>query len=253
MKGIPGNSIYAEANDKDGEKPLSRLKVLALINARGNSKGIPRKNIKPLLGKPLIAYSIEAAQASKLIDKVIVSTDDTEIAEISRKFGAEVPFLRPEHLATDDAPQLKATEYAIGWLREHWSMRPEILILLQPTAPLRTTTDIDQALKLLIETRADSVVSFTTEAAKHPYYMYTMEDGRPRPFVDLGNSGLQRQSFPKVFVRNGAIYALRASVVTDYGNVYGSDCRAYMMPPERSINIDNEFDWTLAEFILRKK
>ncbi len=228
-------------------------RVLALINARGNSQGIPRKNIKNLLGKPLIAYSIEAARDSRLVDDVVVSTDDDEIAEISRSFGADVPFMRPAHLATDTALQFGVTEHAIGWFRDNRPISPEVLILLQPTAPLRTTADIDNALTMLFETGADSIVSFTAEGTKHPYYMYTIDDSRPSAFVERGNAGLQRQDFPKVYVRNGAIYAVKTSVVSDHGDIYGQDCRAYLMPAKRSINIDSDFDWDLAEFMMQKR
>jgi N-acylneuraminate cytidylyltransferase len=224
--------------------------MLGLINARAGSKGIPHKNIKPLLGKPLIAWTIEAALQSRALSHLVVSTEDAEIAAIAAQWGAQVPFQRPMHLATDEALQIDVVLHAVAQMEQREAQPYDVVVLLQPTAPLRTSSDIDQALQLLIESGADSVVSFSPVIQAHPYYLYTLEAGKPQPFVASTDPLLQRQDFPTVYVRNGAIYATRRDLLVQQRTYYGADCRAYVMPPERSINIDTPFDWQLVECMM---
>lgn len=221
------------------------MTVLALIPARGGSKGIPRKNIAPIAGRPLIAWTIAAALAAR-VDAVVVSTDDADIAEIARAAGASVPFLRPAALAQDDTPGLDPVLHALDMLPGY-----EQVMLLQPTSPLRTAADIDAALAL---GRADalSVVS-VTEAATHPYWTYTLDgEGRMVPLVDA-DKGARRQDLPVVHALNGAIYLADAAWLRAGRRFVDGGTRAYVMPPERSVDIDTPFDWLVAEALLKAR
>jgi CMP-N,N'-diacetyllegionaminic acid synthase len=228
---------------------MATPRILGLVNARGGSKGIPQKNINLLNGKPLIAYAIEAGLGSNLITHLVVSTDDDEIMETAHAYGAQVPFKRPARLATDDASQMDVVIHALNQMETVGGQPYDIVIILQPTAPLRTSEDVDAALSILINQDADSVVSFSP-VTQHPYYMYTIEDGAAEPFVKLEDQMMQRQDFPAIYYRNGAIYATRRDVLVNQRSYYGKRCHAYIMPPERSVNIDTPFDWAFAEFLL---
>lgn len=170
--------------------------MLALVPARGGSKGVPGKNIRPLAGKPLISYTINAALRSEYQLRVVVSTDDVRIAEVSRAAGAEVPFLRPQELALDETPTLSVVQDALHWLKEHEAYEPEIVVLLQPTSPLRTAQHIDEGIRLLLETGADSVIS-VCEAEHSPYWMWRVDsEGRVTRFMEEGSEYLSRQKLP---------------------------------------------------------
>jgi CMP-N,N'-diacetyllegionaminic acid synthase len=225
--------------------------VLAIVPARGRSKGVPRKNLRLLLGQPLIAYTIQSALASRFISHLVVSTEDPEIADVSRSLGADVPFVRPLELALDHSPQLDVVLHALESVERARGTSYKIVLLLQPTTPLRTTADIDSAVEKLIAASADSVVSFHRVEQGHPYYMYTIDDDRPKPLLEVPPHVTRRQDFPAVFVRNGAVYATRRNVLVQQRTFYGQDMRAYLMPIERSINIDTEFDFAMAEFLLQ--
>ena len=158
-----------------GDEGMKRPQVLGLLTARGGSKGLPRKNVLPIGGKPLLAWSIEAAKGSASVDRVVMSTDDDEIAGISREFGADVPFMRPEHLSRDDSAHFPVVEHAIQWLEKNEGYRPDYILLLQPTSPLRTAGDIDGAVGLAVRHRADAVVSVTElDKSHHPYLAYRL-------------------------------------------------------------------------------
>jgi CMP-N,N'-diacetyllegionaminic acid synthase len=229
------------------------MKTLAVITARGGSKGFPRKNIQHLLGKPLIAYTFEAAKNSKLISRIILSTDDLEIANVARSLGIGIPFIRPPELASDYASQVDVVLHALETIERTEGIRFEVLLLLQPTTPLRTASDIDSSLEKLFESGADSVISVYRVEHGHPYYMYTLDGDRPLPLLKIASQTPRRQDFPLIYVRNGAIYATRRESLTKYRSLLGPDTRAYIMPFERSINIDTEFDLSLAEFLLRQQ
>lgn len=225
--------------------------ILAIIPARGGSKGLPRKNIKLFAGKPLIAWSIEAAKGCAYIDKVIVSTEDAEIATVARRSGAEVPFSRPAELATDQAASIDVILHAL----EHFEQQGEeydILIVLQPTSPLRTPVDIDNALKLLFLAQACSVVSVC--AAEHnPLWANTLPpDGSMKDFLRPEILNKNRQEIGKYYRLNGAIYIAYTNYLKKNKGFIGQDAFAYIMPPERSADIDTELDLRLAEFIKRK-
>ena len=229
------------------------MNVLALITARGGSRSIPKKNIAPLAGKPLIAWTIEAALRSPALSRVIVSTDDTEIAEVAQQWGAEVPFMRPAELARDDSPHIPVVVHAIEWLETHGEMRPEYVLLLQPTSPLRATEDIDNAIRLAFEKDADSVVS-VCQAFSHPYLAKRITtDGRLEDFGPRSEGYLARQVLPPAYVVNGAIYLIRRDVLIEKQTFYTERTYAYVMPPERSLDIDSPWDLYLADLILRDK
>ena len=163
--------------------PERESRVLAVITARGGSKGLPQKNIRPLAGKPLIAYTIDTASQARLLDRTVVSTDDQQIAEIARQHGAETPFLRPPQLATDDISVYPALAHAVQWLEEHEDYHPDYVMLLQPTSPLRTVEDIDNSIMIALEKDADGVVSLC-EAKHHPYWMKRVTvDGQIVDFI----------------------------------------------------------------------
>jgi CMP-N-acetylneuraminic acid synthetase len=227
--------------------------VLGVIPARGGSKSIPRKNLVPLAGKPLIAYTIEAAKRSARLDRWIVSTDSEEIATVSRAVGAQVPFLRPAELAADTVLSLPVMQHALRAL-ERMDGRPyDIAVMLQPTCPFRSAADIDAAIDLLISTLADAVISVVEVGGHHPLRMKRIVDGnRLVNYVDQDEENMRpRQQLPPVYIRNGALYLTKRSVLLEDNSFTGRDCRAYVMPVERSVNIDEVHDVFLAESILR--
>ncbi len=225
-------------------------KILCLINARGGSKGVPWKNIKPLGRKPLIGYSIEAAKASKLISHVVVSTDSMDIADVARNFGADVPFMRPAELASDTAKQIDAIIHAINFMEERGNTYDYICIL-QPTCPFRSVDDVDGALNLLISSGGDSVITVTDVGGRHPNTLYTMADNQQiSPYVQNDGAGVLRQNFESLYWRTGSVYAMRRDVVMNEHSLYGKDIRGYPQPEERAFNIDSPFDWDLCEAYL---
>jgi N-acylneuraminate cytidylyltransferase/CMP-N,N'-diacetyllegionaminic acid synthase len=228
-------------------------KYLALIPARGGSKGVPKKNTRLLAGKPLIAYTIEAALQSQHRLRVIVSTDDEEIAGIARTMGAEVPFLRPVKLARDETPTFPVVQHALQWLEQHEGYQPELVVLLQPTSPLRRAEHIDQGINLLLQTNADSLVS-VCEVEHSPYWMRILDSaGRVKPFVETKREFLRRQDLPPVYRLNGALFITRPIIIIKKGYLLGDDVRALVMAREDSIDIDDEVDFLLAELLLQRR
>ncbi len=230
-------------------------RVLAVVTARGGSRQIPGKNLRPLAGKPLVLHTIEAAlNAGSAFYRVIVSTDDPEIADISRAAGAEVPFARPAELAADTAPSLPVVQHAARFAERDDGRRLDWVMLLQPTSPMRTADDIVQAVALADKNECDSVVSVVEAMACHPLKIKRIEDGLLRSFLPGVPEAIRRQDLePAVFRRNGAIYLTRRDVLLDGNSLYGERIRPYVMPPERSIDIDSEFDLRLAACLLDGK
>lgn len=225
--------------------------ILAIIPARGGSKSVVRKNVRLLCGKPLIAYTIEAALSSKLINRVVVSTEDEEIAKVSKKYGAEV-ISRPTELAQDNTPSLPVYQHAIRHLEKMEDYRPEIIVTLQPTSPLRTVADIDTAIHMFLEKGCDSVVSVCE--AEHPLgWMYTLKRDRLKPIVKGDEKVTRRQDAPKVYRLNGAVYVTSREIIMKENRVLRRDKRAHIMPLERSIDIDTELDFKLAELLMRER
>ncbi len=213
---------------------------------------MPRKNILPLLGKPLLQYTIEAGLASQRLSRLILSTEDEEIAEVGRRCGLDVPFLRPMELARDDSPTMPVVQHALSYLEtngEHF----DAVCILQPTTPLRRAEDIDGAIELLERTGADSVISFVDVGEKHPARMkYIGSDGQviDPPFAEQFE-GQRRQDLPNLYLREGSIYLTRTSVIMEQSSFKGDDCRAYIIPEDRAVNIDTPFDFFLAEQMLK--
>jgi CMP-N,N'-diacetyllegionaminic acid synthase len=231
------------------------MRVLGIITARGGSKGIPGKNLKLLGGKPLIDYTIDAANDTPL-DRLILSTEDKKIADVARELGCEVPFMRPAELARDETPHLPVILHAVRWMRDHANYVPDIVLTLQPTSPLRSSADIAAALRMLELSDADSVVSVNeVPAHAHPMRMLHVDsDGMAKLFVSgepVRNRINRRQDLPKAWVMNGAVYACRTGVLLgDHPSLYGDRVVAYPMPLERSISIDTAEDWVEAEHAL---
>lgn len=223
--------------------------TLALIPARGGSKGVPQKNLRSVAGRPLLDWTIAAAVASKRVSRVVVSTDDPDIAQVAADCGAEVPFLRPASLATDEATTMGVVHHAL----EQLEPSPELVVLLQPTSPLRTAADIDAAIELCIRNGGVSCVA-VTEAAKSPYWMYRMShDARLQPVLEPpGGTASRRQDLPPVFVVNGALYVARADWVAGVDSFVAPDTVGYVMPTERSLDIDTELDFVFLEALLER-
>jgi len=223
------------------------------VTARGGSKSIPRKNITPLLGKPLIAWTAEAARQSRRITRTVLSTDCEEIARAGRSCGLEVPFLRPAHLAGDETPTVPVLQDVVARL-EAEGERYDAILTLQPTNPLRLASDIDGAVELLERTGADSVISFVEVGEKHPARMKSIgSDLRviDPPFAERFE-GLRRQELEPLYLREGSIYLTRRDVLMEQSSLKGNDCRAWLMPKERACNIDEPFDLEIAEFLLKR-
>lgn len=230
-------------------------KILAVIPARGGSKGVPHKNARLVAGKPLIAYTIAAALAAKdRLYRVLVSTDDAEIAGIARQYGAEVPFTRPADLAGDRVPMIPVLQHAARFVEEQDGQRLDWVLLLQPTAPLRTAEDIAAAVELARQGGCTSVISVVQVFATHPILMKRIEAGRLVPFCVEEREGTRRQDYqPPAYMRNGAIYLTRRDTLLEGNSIWGDSIRPYVMPEERSVSIDNELDMKLVELILGER
>ena len=228
--------------------------IIAVIPARGGSKQLPRKNISPLAGKPLIAWSIEIAFACPNLNQVIVSTDDKEIAEIANSYGAKVPFLRPAELAQDNTPDLPVYKHVLFWLAENEDYHPDIIVWLRPTSPLRTVQDIESAIRLLIQTEADCVRSVSL-AEHHPYWMKRLDGDCLIPFMDGVDESkyYRRQLLPPVYRLNGAVDVSVCKTVLENEILYQGDIRGYIMPADRSVDLDNEIDFALAELLIQRR
>ena len=233
------------------------LNILGLIPARGGSKSIPLKNIAPLLGQPLLAYTCQAALGSRYLNRVVLSTDNDEIARVGIQFGVEVPFMRPAELARDDTPSLPVVQHAVRWLEQRDDWRPDVIVLLQPTSPLRRSQHIDEALELLFQSGADTAVSVVEVPHRFsPYSIMQLEGGWLRPFwqQDLPFDRFHRQSHPKFYARNGpAVLAVLYHVVMVQNRLYGDRIAPYIMHEEDSFDIDELADLQRAATILSRR
>ena len=229
--------------------------ILALIPARGGSKGIPRKNLVPLLGKPLVAYSIEQALASKWITRTIVSTDDDEIAAVARRFGAEVPFMRPAEFARDHSLDLEVFQHALSWLRDNESYNCELVVHLRPTGPVRRVELIDQAIKLMMShPEADALRSVSIPPVT-PYKMWRIMDGYLDPLLRVKGMDepycMPRQSLPQVYWQNGYVDIIRPQAILEKGRMAG-DIILPFITHEPILEIDYRDSLPLVEEALRK-
>ncbi|UCE51524.1 MAG: acylneuraminate cytidylyltransferase family protein [Desulfobacterales bacterium] len=228
--------------------------VVGAIFARGGSKGLPRKNVRLLNGKPLIGYAIETALASQLINRVIVSTDDPEIAAISKEYGAEVPFMRPPELAQDDSPEWLAWRHAIQMLGEVPDMpRMDVMVSIPTTSPLRTVADVDRCIKKLLDSDADLVIS-VKPSDRNPYFnMVTLDKAGFASLVFSSDQIIdRRQDAPRVFEIIPIAYALHPEFVFNANSMFEGKVKAVVVPAERAIDIDTELDFKFAEFLMKQ-
>jgi CMP-N,N'-diacetyllegionaminic acid synthase len=228
------------------------MRVIGIVTARGGSKGIPDKNIVMLTGKPLLAYTADAARSSKKLMRLVLSTDSEKIAEVGRACGLEIPFMRPPELAMDDTPTIPVLQDVVSRL-EQQGERYDAVFTLQPTNPFRTAEDIDGAIELMEETGVDSVISFVDVGEKHPARMKLIdEQGRvvDPPFAEAFE-GQRRQELGKLYLREGSVYLTRRDVLMNQNSLKGKDCRAWIIPEARAINIDTPFDLFLAGQLLK--
>lgn len=225
-----------------------------MIPARGGSKGVPRKNLRPIAGKPLLQFTLEAALGASSLSRLIVSTDDEEIAGVARDAGADVPFMRPAELATDSARSLPVLQHALATVeRQENAPTYDAVVMLQPTTPFRSAQDIDGAVALLERSGADSVISVVDVGGHHPARMKYLDGDRlvDPPFCEA-EENQPRQELTPMYLRNGAIYAVRRATLLA-NSFKGRDCRAWIMPVERSINIDTLADFEYATWLLERK
>ncbi len=225
-------------------------RILAVITARGGSKGVYKKNIRIFAKKPLIAWTIEEGKKSKFIDRLILSSEDQEIINIAKRLGCEVPFVRPKELSKDNVRTIESIIHAIKTLSEQY----DYVVLLQPTSPLRLAEDIDGCIKKCIDRKAPACVS-VNKVREHPYLMYYLDDNEfLKPVVKIKNlQSRQRQILPDVFIVNGAVYIAEIEWFLKRKDFLSENTIAYEMPYERSLDIDTEFDFLYGEFLLSAK
>ncbi len=227
--------------------------VLGLVPARGGSKGVPGKNVRSLAGRTLLEYTAAAARESGVLDRVVLSTDSEEVGDAGRRAGLDVPFLRPAAIAGDDTPMLPVVQHAVaalagsGWI-------PDLIVLLQPTSPLRRAAHVRDAVTMLRTTGADSVVS-VVEIPRHlsPDYVMRIDEGVLRPFLPDGARVTRRQDARAAYAREGPVYAFRRAALERFGSIYGEDCRPLVLDPADSLSIDSPADWAAAERILAER
>jgi len=226
---------------------------MGLIPARGGSKGIPRKNLRDVGGRPLIEHTFRAAACSRLLDRVILSTDSPEIAELGRKNGIETPFIRPAELATDTATLADVAIHAIQWMRENENWIPEYIVLLQPTSPLRTSRDVDGCIELALSRGADAVIS-VAPCGTHPCLARTVDAGGVlKPLFDGPLSRARRQDLPSAFMPNGAVYVVKTRIMEEQRIWYPDGALAYVMPEERSFDVDTELELRIVENMMQSR
>ncbi|MBF8264148.1 MAG: CMP-N-acetylneuraminic acid synthetase [Dehalococcoidia bacterium] len=229
---------------------MKKSNILAIVPARGGSKGLPRKNIRPLAGKPLIYYSIAEAKACSLLDRVIVSTEDEEIARIARSYSAEV-ILRPVELAQDNTPSIPVFRHVVEYLKQKEGYSADIIVILQPTSPLRTKDDIEICIKKYLTHKCDSVIS-VCPVEHPPNWIYRLDNDRMTPFLEESKRVLRRQDAPPLYRLNGVVYVSSGDWIMKNDSMVGENSLAYVMPPERSLDIDTEMDFAIAESLLKR-
>jgi N-acylneuraminate cytidylyltransferase len=235
---------------------INKFKVLAIIPARGGSKRIPHKNIKLLAGKPLIEYTIDTAKKSKYIDRIITSTDDKEIADISLRAGSEIPFIRPTEFATDSATDFQVIYHAINWMIDRESYKPDIIVQLRPTSPLRTVEDIDLAIEMIVSNQNVDSVRTVTLPEQSPYKMYKINgDGLIDPILsynDIPESyNLPNQDLPKIYKQVGYVDVIWTKVILEKKKMSGDKILPLILPIAYSgINVPE--DWDYYEYLIKK-
>ena len=224
------------------------MNFISVIPARAGSKGIPNKNIIDIGDQPLIKYTIDAALGSTMITDCIVSTDSDDIASLAESLGSSAPFIRPKNLSDDKALSLPVIQHAVNFMEKKYAIRYDVVIMLQPTTPLRTSEDIDKSLTALMSEKLDSVISVVEVEGNHPLRMKRIVNNRLVNYVDQGHEDMRpRQELPKVYIRNGAIYATLRDVLIVGDSFVGENSYPYVMSKEKSINIDTISDLYLAQ------
>jgi len=226
-----------------------KLNIIAIIPARGGSKGIPRKNIKMIAGKELIAYSINAGKSSRYIKNLFVSTEDDDIEEVSRRYGADI-IKRPSELAEDDSPTIDVILNCLEYFHKN-KIKVDVILLLQATSPLRTSQDIDQAIEQFVNGEGDSLIS-VCELSHSPYWSLKLEDGYLEPNFGRDYLNMRRQDLPLLYAPNGSLFIATPDYLLKNKTFYSEKTLPYLMPAERSIDIDNDLDFKLAELILKE-
>ena len=229
------------------------MRVLGIIPARGGSKRLPRKNVQPLGGKPLVAWSIEAARQSKLISRLVVSSDDDEVLAIAEQYDSRLAVRRPVEISQDKSPAIEYMRHALATLEKAGEGPFDVVVILQPTSPFTTADDIDATISLLEESGADTAVSvMLVDHAIHPIKLKVLEGDRLLPFLEEERGRMASHELPSLYVRNCSVYAIRRATI-EQGETIGPDCRGYIMPRERSIDINDPLDLEFAEFLLARR
>ncbi len=230
-------------------------KILGITLARGGSKSVPHKNIRPILGVPLIAYTIRAALASRFLTRYIVSTDDPLIRDTAIQFGAEAPFLRPAEFSTDTSSSVSALQHAVQWVENEEQSRYDFVIEIMCTNPLKTTEDIDACIEKLVRTGADSVIAVHKLDDHHPIRIKKIVDDMIVDFCLPEVPEMRRQDLkPDAYIRSGSIYALTRKHLMEDGRRFGSKhSRPYILAPEKAVNVDTEIDFLIAEKVLEQQ
>ena len=231
------------------------MDILGLIPARGGSKSIPHKNIVPLLGRPLLAYTCEAAPASARLSRVIISTDDPHIAQLAREHGLEVPFMRPQELAQDDTLALPVVQHAVRWLEVSEGYKPDAVMILQPTSPLRRAEHIDGAVEVMDRTGADTVVSVVEAPHRYsPGSLMSFNERRRLVSYQSGPMVLRRQEKPILYARNGpAVLLVKHSTLMAHGTLYGANTQPYLMDEIDSFDVDTSNDLIIIEALMKHR
>lgn len=228
------------------------MKILGIIPARGGSKRIPGKNTKSFCGRPLIEYIIESSLMSKLLDRIVVNSDDEKVLGIGSKFPEIISIKRPEELSGDKAKAIEYVHHTLEVLNQDYNEQFDIVVILQATSPLTTGEDIDNTIQVLINAKSDSAVSvMKLDHAIHPVKMKTMEQDRLFPFLEEENGRMAEYELPEIYVRNCSVYASTIKTIQQ-NKIIGDDCRGYLMPSIRSVDINDLLDFEFAEFLMTK-
>lgn len=234
---------------------MKKLNILGFIPARAGSKRITNKNIKQLCGKPLVAYTIEAAKKSEYLNRIVVSTDSKDIASISRQYGVKVPFLRPESISKNDSTEMEFFAHALNWFSENEKYEPDLIVLLYPTAPLRKPESIDRAIQVILKhPEADSLRSVKL-CSEHPYKMWVIEDGYLKSFIDVKDPNIHTFSYqrlPQVYIQNANIYITKSSTIRNKQNPVGDKVIPFIMDEIESFDINIPLDFQYAEMIINQ-
>lgn len=226
--------------------------ILAIIPARGGSKGVPKKNIKKLNGVPLIAHTLQEAEKSKYLGRIVVSTDDEEIADVARNFHGEVPCLRPAELSTDTATTVDCILHMVNYLKETEGYMPDYICLLQCTSPLRTCEDMDGAIEKLLTSEFDGIIS-VCEAEANPYWTNVFEKDKLKYFIEEGKNITRRQDLPEIYRYNGAIYMIKTDVFIKEKAFETDNITGYVMSNDNSVDIDTLTDFKIAEILMKER